>query len=364
MRWPVLIVGGIATAAMLLISMRLNFLFGFSLGQTPEKAWVFGSVSVISDAWKALGPVFILALFRTRRWPSALGAISIWLFCFCYSVTSALGVAIEDRSARAGNRASLQMNYADTQAEIERLEKKRKALREHRSVPEVEAAINAVFARLVINNHRVRGTVDSVSDHCRRVDSRVAVMCAEISRLQEELAAATEERAVNKRLSELTGQARRLRERGAVRAADPQAELLARLSRGWFAASDVGPGLSILLAVMIELVSAFGAAVLSAYAEATAFKPVKEKVWGLVIDYLAERIQPADKAPALMAGDLYADYQAWCTTRGRPALPASGFLSALDETRIEKGLRKIRKRKDRYYGIRIGASRGERLKPQ
>lgn len=52
--------GGIDTAGMLLISMRLNFLFGFSLGQTPEKAWVFGGVSVISDAWKGLGPIFIL----------------------------------------------------------------------------------------------------------------------------------------------------------------------------------------------------------------------------------------------------------------------------------------------------------------
>jgi hypothetical protein len=63
MRWLFLISGGIATAAMLLISMRLNFLFGSSLGQTPEKALVFGCVSVISDAWKGLGPVFILALY-------------------------------------------------------------------------------------------------------------------------------------------------------------------------------------------------------------------------------------------------------------------------------------------------------------
>ena len=56
MRWLFLIIGGIATAAMLGISMRLNFLFGYSLGQTPEKAQVFGWVSVISDAWKGLGP--------------------------------------------------------------------------------------------------------------------------------------------------------------------------------------------------------------------------------------------------------------------------------------------------------------------
>jgi hypothetical protein len=31
MRWVFLIIGAIATAAMLLISMRLNFLFGYGL---------------------------------------------------------------------------------------------------------------------------------------------------------------------------------------------------------------------------------------------------------------------------------------------------------------------------------------------
>src|SRR5271165_6964943 len=102
MRWLFLNGSGLATAAMLVISMRLNFLFGFSLGQTPEKAWVFGCVSVISDAWKGLGPVVILALFRARRWPSAASAAAIWIVCFAYSVTSALGIAIEDRSVRTG----------------------------------------------------------------------------------------------------------------------------------------------------------------------------------------------------------------------------------------------------------------------
>ena len=82
---------GVATAAMLGISMRLNFLFGCSLGQTPEKAWVFGFVSVVSDAWKSLGPIFILALIRTQRWPSAASAASIWIVCFIYSVSSARG---------------------------------------------------------------------------------------------------------------------------------------------------------------------------------------------------------------------------------------------------------------------------------
>ncbi len=124
MRWLFLMIGGMATAAMLLISMRVNFLFGYALGQTPEKAWVFGWVSVISDAWKGLGPIFILALFRARRRGSASGAALIWVACFSYSVTSALGVAVEDRSSRTGNRETIVMNYEETISEVERLEKR------------------------------------------------------------------------------------------------------------------------------------------------------------------------------------------------------------------------------------------------
>ena len=212
-----LIVGGVATAVMLLISMRLNFLFGYSLGQTPEKAWVFGFVSVVSDAWKSLGPIFILALVRTRRWPSVAGAASIWIACLVYSVTSALGVAVEDRSTRTGSRESLVMTYAETQAELERLEKRRKGLRQHRPAAELDAAIKAALARPVESTQHLRGTVGDLSNNCQRAGSRTLEACAEVSHLREELAVANEERDLDRRLSELMGQARQLRERGAMR---------------------------------------------------------------------------------------------------------------------------------------------------
>ena len=78
MRWFFLCAGGLTTAAMLYISMRVNFFFGYSLGQTPERAEVFGSVSVISDCWKALGPIFIVALFREKRQWTTAAASAIW----------------------------------------------------------------------------------------------------------------------------------------------------------------------------------------------------------------------------------------------------------------------------------------------
>jgi hypothetical protein len=45
-RWFVIIVLGIATGAMIAVSLRANFLFGYGFGQTPEKAYVFGFANV------------------------------------------------------------------------------------------------------------------------------------------------------------------------------------------------------------------------------------------------------------------------------------------------------------------------------
>ena len=358
MRWLFLIVGGAATVAMLGISMRLNFLFGYSLGQTSEKAWVFGWVSVISDAWKALGPIFILALFRARRRWSTSGASAIWIACFLYSVSSALGVAIEDRSSRTGNRETIVTNYEETKAELERLEKRRAALGAHRSAAEVEAAINAVLLRPVESYQRIRGTVGEISNNCQRADSRTMEACAEVAQLRKDLAAATEERDLDQRIAELTAQAQQLRERGGMKAADPQAQLLARLSGGRVSPDDVGPGLSLLLAMTIELVSAFGPTVLSSYAEATEAGERKQpdKPVGLVIDYLADRIEPAANTEKVSESTLYTDYNTWCRVSGRAALSTAEFVTAFDRVRVENGLGKIRKRKGSYCGIRVATS--------
>jgi hypothetical protein len=249
------------------------------------------------------------------------------------------------------------MNYAETQAELERLEKRRTGLRQHRPTSELDAAIKAALARPVESYQRLRGTVGDLSSNCQRADTRTLEACAEVSHLREELAVANEERDLDRRLSELTSQARQLREQGAMRAADPQAELLARLSRGWLSAHDIGPVLSLLLAVTIELVSAFGPAVLSTYAEVTETgahhrEPATSPL-GLVIDYLADRIEPAASSETLSEGALYVDYQAWCCTTNHTAMLASAFVGELDQLRRENGLGKIRKRKDRYSGIRL-----------
>ena len=89
---------------MLLISMRVNFLFGYSFGQTPEKAEVFGWVSVISDALERAGPDLYRRSVRAKRQWSVAGAAAIWIVCFFYSVT--LGARCRDRRSIEPHRQS------------------------------------------------------------------------------------------------------------------------------------------------------------------------------------------------------------------------------------------------------------------
>ena len=193
------------------------------------------------------------------------------------------------------------MNYDEFTADAKRLEEKRNGLRAHRSAPIVEAAINALFMHPVESYRRTSSTVGEVSANCQHADQRTTDVCAEVAQLREELAAAKEENELNREIAKLKDEARDLRERGAIKSSDPQAELLSSVTGGWLSPRDVGRALALLLAMTIEFVSAFGPTVLSSYAEATERRdatrrdevPAESSSAGLVIDYLSERIEPA-----------------------------------------------------------------------
>jgi len=355
MRWLFLMCGVIATAAMIAISMRLNFLFGYGLGQTPEKALVFGGVSVIADAWKGLAPVFILGLTRARRWTSALAASIVWGACFLYSISSAIGIGIHDRVALTGGQETLKATYEDLRSELAEQDRRRKLLSGVRSAKEIEATITAVLARPIVGGNRVRGTVATISNSCMKTDGRTADPCAEVAILRRELATAVEAARLDELISELRRRGAQLRERGAMRAPDPQSEFFSQITQGRVSVQAVGPSLVVLLATVVELISAFGLTVIVAYADATRERPQNEpsELAGFAIDYMAERIEPADTGAALSSEELCADYAAWCRRKFRRALIATEFIEAFNRSLIEHGLDEIQKLGDRYYGVRL-----------
>jgi hypothetical protein len=66
-RWAVLTALSLATGVIFAVSVRGNYLFGYGLGQTPEKRELFAWANVAADVWKAFGLVAASALWRDKR---------------------------------------------------------------------------------------------------------------------------------------------------------------------------------------------------------------------------------------------------------------------------------------------------------
>jgi len=58
-RWLVIVALSIATVGMFLISMRANYLYGRSIGQSPETQEAFAWANVGADIWKGFGLIVV-----------------------------------------------------------------------------------------------------------------------------------------------------------------------------------------------------------------------------------------------------------------------------------------------------------------
>ena len=242
----------------------------------------------------------------------------------------------------------------------------------------MEAAIAAVLARPVTAGERMRGTVNSLSANCSKNDARTAAACGEIAELREELAAANEAAKLDVRATSLRQQVSELRERGGTLPPDPVGQFWAWFTRGFVTVADVGFGLPLFFALMIELVSAFGPLGIVAYAESTrggsdtVSRPVAasrdasrsgavrradaviEHETGSVVQFMADRTEPTADPAAVTIDELYSDYEVWCLTNGLHPLPVEAFATEFDRVREVPQLEgKIRKFGTRYYGIRL-----------
>jgi hypothetical protein len=362
---------------MFAVSMRGNYLFGYSIGQTPEKQQLFGWANVAADVWKAVGLIALSALWRNRHRRLALIGGIAWLVCLLSGINSAIAIYVSDRIALTGSREARLATFKDIEAELLQLEEKRKRLPTPRSVGEIKAAIAAVLSEPIVIGERVRGTVGQRSADCTIADRRTIEPCNKLASLREELAAAEESDALEPRLAHLRAELTEMRAAGSAGAPDPVGEFYAWATRGLLSVRDVGFGFPLFFALLIEVVTAFGPITLARYVEVTRPKPVDadvlaapasagrgqlrpapvltvEPVHGAVAEWMAARTAPAGSAAAVSAEALYRDYQMWCSDQALAPLPAEPFGSEFERLRSLPELAgKIRRFGDRYYGMRL-----------
>jgi hypothetical protein len=379
-RWLVIVALSVATAGMFLISMRANYLYGRSIGQSAETQEALAWANVGADIWKAFGLIVVSVLWRSQWRRAAIVTCLTWFICLSFSISSAIGIYVQERTTLTGSREAKHASYEDAQKELAEIERKRKGLRQHRSVGQVEAAIAGVLARPIMVGERVRGTVSAFSTNCTKDDKRTAAACAEVAELREELAVANENAKLELRATDVRQQIAKLRGTGGSLAPDPVGLFWEWLTRGWITVRAVGFGLPLFFALMIETVSAFGPLAIAAYAEATrrqttddtsrtvaagravsrfgeGSRPdatIIEPETGQVVHYMADRTEPTGDPAAVAFHELHSDYVRWCNANALQPLSRDVFTTEFDRVRELPQLEgKIRKFGSRYYGIRL-----------
>jgi hypothetical protein len=223
-----------------------------------------------------------------------------------------------------------------------------------------------------------------LSNNCTKHDARTANACADVAQLHTDRARVIETTRLEERAAELRRTIHSLRSHGGASAPDPVGEFWAWLTRGFFSVKDVGFGLPLAFAVMIEMVSAFGPLGIVAYAEATrattgrdvsrhvakdhdmsgpsatiSDSVAKRDGVAAVVSYIAERTEPTESAAGIGVEELFADYLAWCMQGRIATLRFKDFTRIFDELRSSPELEgKIKKFGRRYFGIALAPTRG------
>ncbi len=378
------VLGVIAAGILLAVSAAMNYRFGFSLGKTAYDGQIYGAASVAADCFKALVPFFFFAALRNRMLSQALAAAVVWAVVTGYSMTSALGHAALNRLDTAGQRAVAAANYNDLRADSKRVQDQLAWIPAHRPAETVAAELNVHKAQ--------RYWV--VTQECTEVKGKGARdYCQQFHKLNAELASAQSSQKLESRIADIGAKLARATGSTVMAQADPQASVLAKLSG--FDVDTVQTGLTVFVALLIEIGSAFGMYVAFAYwrvhdraspraparteagvwadetpaasVEATKPPPVRRlnandnrMPHGVpdsdVQRFYRERVVAAPESASVTSTEVYEEYCAWCEDNDKVPFAHPRVTREIGELGVKK--ERIGKR-TRYFGIAL-RSAGER----
>jgi hypothetical protein len=97
-RWIAILITGIASAGLIVVSVAMNFAFGSSFGRTALESHSYGAAFAFADVLKVAVPIVVAKSFVHRRWAAAVVGLLVWgTFTVC-SAVSAIGFASANRT--------------------------------------------------------------------------------------------------------------------------------------------------------------------------------------------------------------------------------------------------------------------------
>ncbi len=247
MRLLVAVVSAGAALALIAASGLMNYVFMTSLGKTPFEQHILGVVSVAVSVFLALLPTLMVWAWREGRMLFVLLAVVAFGGFAAFSLSSAIGFAAKNRGSISEDRALAAARLADLKDVIKDTESKLKALSSSRPLAVVQEALRGLEQDRYWQSSKAceDATIEASRAFCRKYFE-----------VKGEAARATEAAQLELRIGELKGKATHLKEQGAGREADSQAAALARPLH--LQAAAVERGLTLFLAVLVEIGAAFG----------------------------------------------------------------------------------------------------------
>lgn len=326
----VVVIGIVASVGMIGVSVALNARMGYGSADTDVDGKLYGAGAGLGDCLKAMAPFMLGWAVKNRDPLAAASAALLFGICTAYSFTAALGFAAQHRAEKAGVAQGEIDARKDARAEKKRIEDRLSFLGPQRSSDEVRQAREAIFRQRAWANGR---TVGEVSENCALNRKSTREPCAKVAALGAELARAEE---VEGLTQELKAVFKKMPKGEVVLVADAQVDALSRFANFVTAAlkkEDIGFGLSLLLALFIELGSGLGLYMVTtpwrggkgAAGEIGPEGPKRRepRKLGHVDAFMLERLEPADGRVFL---DLITHhYRAWCETNDRVAYRDAEF---------------------------------------
>jgi hypothetical protein len=235
-----------AAIALCIVTVAANLSFGMTLGATPEEKLVYAIASVSADIVKCTAVIVVIRLWqKPQRMLACVGAV-LGLICLAWSLASAAGFALSTREHTAAVHAAASKVIDGWTATIRRAGEQLALVERARAPSVVEAELAAQLVPTAIWK-RTRECVELTLPESQSA-------CARVLALRQELAAAQSAQALETRIDEAR---RELAAQPVVgQSADPQVTGLAAMLGTEQA--TLRRGLALLLAVLVEVGSAFG----------------------------------------------------------------------------------------------------------
>ncbi|MEQ8824255.1 MAG: hypothetical protein RIC14_07765 [Filomicrobium sp.] len=249
------------------VSVMMNFRFGYGFGQTELDAWAYGLAGGAADCLKPLLLLFLVPAFQRREYWRALAAGLLLITCCSYSLLSGIGFTAVNRADTAGERSVTSDSYARHKRLLADAESELKDLPSVKPAEAIRLEVEGLLAKPIYRSRKSRksvGTVGGLTGNCEKRSRwrKANEHCTEWRSLQKDLVTAKRAEELRLKISQLNAQlSQSVSTNKVVEDADPQVTMLHGLTG--FPRESIQVGLTLITAILVELVSGLGLFVLA-----------------------------------------------------------------------------------------------------